>query len=64
MKGDWVLRKYIIIIKEIDCIFRLYVRSMLDFFLDMLYLMEIGRESYMDSNGFFIVMIYFLIVFK
>lgn len=63
MKWDWVLI-YIIIIKVIDFIFRLYVRSMLDFFLDMLYLMEIGRESYMDSNGFFIVMIYFLIVFK
>lgn len=52
MKGDWVSRKHIIIIKEIDCIFRLYVRSMLDFLSDMLHLMETGRESYMDSNGF------------
>lgn len=54
MKGDWV-SIYIIIIKVIDLIFRLYVRSMLDFLSDM---------SYMDSNGFPTAMIYFSTAFK
>lgn len=63
MKWDWV-SIYIIIIKVIDLIFRLYVRSMLDFLSDMLHLMETGRESYMDSNGFPTAMIYFSTAFK
>lgn len=55
MKGDWASRKHIIIIKEIDCIFRLYVRSMLDVAFDGDWQRELhGQQWFSHCNDLFL----------